>query len=1055
MSRGPRPAALARQARVPRRSRSLGACRPALPRRRLTFDLRRTEFDSNNNHLGFKYNQAPFARGKPLLSTIHRHMSSWSAHLEQSAKSLTRDLEGEAHFDAYQRALYSSDASMYQVRPLGVVWPKHAADIVATVQWCGEHQVPLVPRGSGTSLSGQSIGPGLVLDCSRYLNRVLDIDPKGATAQVEPGVVLDELNRAASKHGLQFGPEVATSSRANLGGMIGNNSAGARSIVHGKTVDHVLELETVLADGTQERFAPLTRAEWSRQALRSGLAGEIYRTVPTIIERHRSQIIERFPSLVRRVSGYNLDEFVPQCGARLQRPPLAAAAREAEARRYPGAEHNLAKLLVGAEGTLACITGARLNLVPIPAARGLVVAEFDSLAAAVDAVGPSLVHRPSAVEIFDRMILELAATNLEYRHYLDFVVGRPDSLVLVEVCDDSPAAVQRRLEALADELRARPGVSHVLATSNATLAAHIWACRKAALPLLMAIPGQRKPLAFVEDTAVDPSRLPEFVARFRQILSEAGTDGAFYGHASVGVLHIRPLIDTRQPDDLARMRTILDHVSDLVLEFGGAMSGEHGDGMARSYLNEKLFGSEVYQAFGELKAAFDPRGLFNPGKIVDGPPPTENLRHPPGERALPVETRFDFSSAGGLLGAAAACNGSGVCRKLRGGTMCPSYMATREEEHSTRGRANALRLVLTGALPASELTGPRLKQTYDLCLQCKGCKAECPTGVDVAKLKAEMLYQYQRQHGLGLGDRLLGNVARVNRLGSALAPVSNWVNGLPGAAWLRERWLGIDRRRSVPSFARHHFGRWFASRPAPPPGGRGPVVLLDDCLTSYCEPAVNRSAVLLLESQGYEVHLAGLECCGRALISKGMLDQARSMAQANLERLLPWAERGVAIVGTEPSCLLTLVDEYPDLVPGPAALRVAQAAKLWDTHWRQSEPPGRFRAAEQPLLLHGHCHQKAIVGLGDLAAVLEQVPGAEIQVVDSGCCGMAGSFGYEHYELSRAIGERVLLPAARAHRGQVLAPGFSCRQQMAHLAQVRSWHPVEWLAGQLTPRERG
>ena len=512
-----------------------------------------------------------------------------SAQLE---KSLRSNVSGEVFFDVYQRALYSTDASLYRIQPLAVVVPRTREDVVRTVRLAAEFGVPLVPRGSGTSLSGQSIGAGLVLDFSKYLNRIVELDAERATARVEPGVVLDQLNAAAAKHGLQFGPEVATSSRANLGGMIGNNSAGSRSIRHGKTVDHVTALDVLLADGSPARFEPVTPDQRSALAAGDNLVGRIYREVAQIVAENRDEIVARFPRVLRRVSGYNLDEFVPACHAAVAWPPNALRVRELDRQRYPGADFNLARLIVGSEGSLACVTEALVHLVPSPPQRAIVVLQFDSLTESVAQVNAILEHEPSAVEMFDGLILRLADHNLEYRRYLDFVVGRPESVLIAEFSGQDAIDVRRRAETLAARMRSVPSVSRVLEALDRRMCDHIWACRKAALPLLMSVPGSRKPVAFVEDTAVDPRKLPEFAGRFREILIRNGTDGAFYGHASVGCLHIRPMIDAANRDDLARLERIANEVADLVLEFGGAMSGEHGDGLARSFLNEKLFGPE-------------------------------------------------------------------------------------------------------------------------------------------------------------------------------------------------------------------------------------------------------------------------------------------------------------------------------------------------------------------------------------------------------------------------------------------------------------------------------
>jgi len=970
------------------------------------------------------------------------------------AQFLQNRLSGDVFFDEYRRALYSTDASIYQIMPIGVLLPRTQEDVVCTVQAAIEHNLALIPRGGGTSLSGQSIGAGLIIDFSKYMNRI-EIDPQARTARVQPGVVLDQLNAAAAPHGLQFGPDVATSSRANIGGMIGNNSAGARSIWHGKTVDNVIELDVVLSDGSTITFAPLTPEQLRQQQSRTDLVGHIHREVPRIIAEHRTEIAARFPPILRRVSGYNLDEFVPECRGRYSTPRLVEGALANEAAKYPGASFNLSKLLVGGEGSLGTITAALVHLLPLPKVRGILVLHFDSMAHAVASVGTILSCEPSAAELLDGLIVRLAKQSLEYRNYLDFVVGEPESLVLVEFNGAHADEVQAKVDTLTKLLKGQPGLFHLLTALDKKQCDHVWACRKAALPLLLGLPGARKPVAFVEDGAVAPERLSHFVERFEEIMARNGTEGAFYGHASVGCLHVRPMLDLSQQIDIDRLERISLEVCDLVLEFGGAMSGEHGDGLARSYLNEKLFGRQIYGAFKQIKAAFDPHNRMNPGKVVDGPSPVENLRYGADYRTMSMPTTFDFSREGGFARAVELCNGAGVCRKLQTGTMCPSFMVTRDEEHSTRGRANALRMVLSGALPPEELTGQRLFATYDLCLQCKGCKAECPSNVDVAKLKMEFLNGYYRQHGAPLGTRLMARASTINKLGSALAPVSNWAAKLPGAGWLTERLLGIDARRPLPRFERNHFRKWFGNSRAEsnnkhPQYSRGPIVLLDDCLTSYCEPGVNRAAVEVLEAAGYEVHLAGLECCGRTWASKGFLTEAQTLARRNIELLLPWAQRGVPIVGCEPSCLLMLVDEYQDLVPGEDARTVAAHSALVDTHLVQAKIDLPFRAKPQDIVLHGHCHQKALVGVQDTQAALAMLPGAKVQLVDSGCCGMAGSFGYEHYETSMAIGERVLFKAVRnAPTSTIVAPGFSCRHQIEHGAGRQAKHPVQVLAEQL------
>jgi FAD/FMN-containing dehydrogenase/Fe-S oxidoreductase len=968
-----------------------------------------------------------------------------SLELEKLLKERTA---GDVFFAEFDRALYSTDASIYQIMPQGVFLPRSHEDVVAATELAARFGLAIVPRGGGTSLSGQSIGAGLIVDFSKYMSRI-SIDPHSRTARVQPGVVLDQLNAAAAPHGLQFGPDVATSSRANLGGMLGNNSAGARSIWHGKMVDSVIAVDIVLADGTSTTFAPMTPSELKHARAAGGLLGNVHREVARVVTDNRAEILRRFPPILRRVSGYNLDEFVPECRTRFPQPRLLIEARANQRRMYPDAEWNLASLIVGAEGTLGTVTEALVHLLPLPKVRGILVLHFDSMTHAVESVGTILSCNPSAAELLDGLILRLAEKSLEYRHYLDFVVGHPESLVLVEFNGDSTDEVQSKADELIGKLQGQPGLFHILPALEKSMCDHVWACRKAALPLLLGVPGARKPVAFVEDGAVSPEHLSEFVAAFREIMTRHDTDGAFYGHASVGCLHIRPMLDMTSPIDIARLERISEEVCSLVMRFGGAMSGEHGDGLARSYLNERLFGSRLYSAFKEIKAAFDPANRLNPGKVVDGPSPIENLRFGAKYQAIEPPTTFDFSREGGFARAVELCNGAGVCRKLQTGTMCPSFMVTRDEEHSTRGRANALRMVLSGALDAKELTGDRLLATYDLCLQCKGCKAECPSNVDVAKLKMEFLDGYYREHGAPLGIKLIAHAATLNRLGSAVAPLSNWAATWPGATWLANKILGIDPRRPLPRFERNHFRKWFRHRGGriEPNAPRGPIVLLDDCLTSYCEPTVNRAAVQVLEAAGYEVHLAGLPCCGRTLASKGFLREAKQLAEENLEMLVPWARRHIPIVGCEPSCLLMLVDEYPDLIPGPDATAVAKCAALIDSHLIRAGVDLAARPDPEKLLLHGHCHQKALVGVRDTQQALAQLGGATVTIVDSGCCGMAGSFGYEHYDVSMAIGERVLFPAVRkASDATIIAPGFSCRHQIEHGTGRKAKHPIEWLA---------
>lgn len=944
-------------------------------------------------------------------------------------KHLRHNVEGEVRFDDTTRKLYSTDASIYQIEPLGVVLPRSQEDLRTAVQIAVEMHIPVVPRGGGTSLSGQSIGAGVVIDCSKYLNRILEIDAENHRARVEPGVVLDQLNAAGLPHGLQFGPDVATANRANLGGMIGNNSAGSHSIVHGKTIDHVRKLSVLLADGSRQTFGTVNPADWQTHE-NASFTGSLYRAVRQTCHDNADAIARRFPKILRRVSGYNLDVFTSSNG-------------------HPVGLH---QLIVGSEGTLAMIAEAELNLVRRPKAVGLLIPQFDSLAAALDALAPCLEAKPSAVELLDHHLLELASHNLVLKNAMSAVRGRPRALFMVEFSGENSAEVTDRIERLQRRLTGIPGMTAVLPAIDPELRNPLWNLRNAAVPLLLGLPGDRKPVTFIEDTAVAPERLPEYAARFREVLARHGTEGAFYGHASVGCLHIRPLLNLKDPSDVARMREIAQEITELVKDFGGCLSGEHGDGLARSEWNRTMFGDAVYEAFRTIKQAFDPHHLFNPGKVVDAPRMTDNLRYGDGYAPRAPETIFDYDRQGGFVRAVELCNGAGVCRKTQGGTMCPSYRATRDEMDSTRARANVLRLALTSAEPLKELRGGEVHGVLDLCLMCKACKSECPSNVDMAKLKAEVLHLRYRSRRRPLGHLVQAHLPRLNELSSRFSLLVNLLSSVPPFRWLVKKIAGIDRRRSLPKVYFRHLRRWFPRhRRQPQAGSLGMVLLLDDCFSTFNEPKVARSAVKVLETAGYRVQLAGLTCCGRTLLSKGYLDEARELVERQAPALAQRLESGLPILGLEPSCLLTLIDEWPELCPGPATATIARHAHLADGWLAHELKAGRcslkLRKREGSCLLHGHCHQKALNRLDGTTTLLRMIPGLDVRVLDSGCCGMAGSFGYEHFEVSARIAALDLLPALESDRDALIAaPGTSCRHQIKDLTHRRALHPMEIIA---------
>ena len=941
---------------------------------------------------------------------------------------LKKRIEGEIRFDRYSRLLYSTDASIYQIEPIGVVVPRHKADVQAAIEIANKLGVTILPRGGGTSLAGQAVGHSVVLDFSKYMQNVLEVNQEELWCRVQPGLVQDELNAHVRGMGLQFGPDTSTSNRATIGGMIGNNSSGAHSLTYGKTLDHVLELRVLLSDGSEVVLKDLSPDMIESKSRVDSIEGRAYREVFRLASQHKNEIIARYPKIMRRVSGYNLDEFVkPQ-------------------------SFNLSRMIVGSEGTLATIVEAKMRLVPKPKWTAMNVIHFNDDIEALQCAQTILRTRPYAMESTDKMVLNLARGNIEQSRKLGFVQGSPDSLLMVEYAGETENEVKEQVYKL-EELRKREkiGYAATLAFKPDEVKA-IWGVRKAGLGLLLGMKGDKKPIAFVEDTAVAPEKLPEFIRRFREVVSQHDTIAGYYGHCSVGCMHIRPLINLKETTEKAKMVSIANAISDLVLEFNGSMSGEHGDGLARSHFNAKLFGPALYDAFRQIKRAFDPKNLMNPGKIVDAPAMTESLKISPQYKPWEPRTSLDFSGQGGFARAVEMCSGMAECRKKLDGTMCPSYMGTLDEEHSTRGRANALRNAISGRSPQEEFTGKRLYEVMDLCLECKACKAECPSNVDMAKLKYEFLDHYHRANGMPIRNRIFGAVETVNRIGSSLAPLSNWVASSAVNRWLMDFFAGIDRRRPLPKFAGETFETWFRKHTPEGKGSNGEVVLFHDTFNNYNTPHVAIAATRFLERAGYRVLLSQKKCCGRPMISKGMLAEAKENAAWNVEKLAPLAERQIPVVGLEPSCLLTLRDEYPEFIRTSAAKSVANNSFLFDEFVIREIQAQRItlltNGSATKALLHGHCHQKALVGTAPTLAMLKAA-GYEVSEVDSGCCGMAGSFGFEkeHYDLSTKIGSRRLAPAIKGHEDdvQIVAAGISCRQQIEHLTGKTAKHPAELL----------
>ena len=958
------------------------------------------------------------------------------SYIESLVEELKRQVVGEVRFDRMTRILYSTDASIYQIEPIGVVIPKTDEDVIAVIETANRYGIPVLPRGGGTSLAGQTVGEAIVIDFSKYMRKVAEINAEEGWVRTQPGIILDELNQRLEPYQMMFAPDPSTSDRANVGGALGNNSCGAHSIMWGKTIDNLRELDVVLSNGDTAHYGPLSEEQLEEKMGHEGLQAEIYRKLFAIGEANRDEVLARYPKILRRVGGYNLDEFIGD------------------------GDFNMARFVVGSEGTLVAITEAKLRIVPRPKTKALAVLHFKDLLESMEATVAILELDPAAVELIDSMIIRQARSNLEYSRTMDFIEGDPDALLIVELVGEAEAELEAKLDRLEERMR-RSGLGYaVRRVMKPEDQARVWAVRKAGLGLMMSAPGDAKPLPFVEDTAVSPELLPQFVKRFDEIVREHGTTAGYYGHASVGCLHIRPLLNLKRQDDVDRMLSIATQISDLVLEFGGAMSGEHGDGLVRSVWNEKMFGSQLYGAFREVKRAFDPKGTMNPGKIVDSPPITENLRVSPAYRSLDVKTGFAFSEEGSFASAIEMCNGQGACRKVLSGTMCPSYMATRDEEHSTRGRANALRAAMSGAMPAGSLTSKRLYDVLDLCLECKGCKAECPSNVDMAKLKYEFLDGYHKANGHPLRNLIFGHIAALSRWGSFLAPVSNWSLRLGAFRELLEQYGGIDRRRRLPEFASQTFVQWFRARESSSasPSPRGQVLLFPDTFTNYNHPELGRAAVKVLERLGYRVILPPAKCCGRPMLSKGMMDKARNNAQLNVESVYPYVERGVKLVGLEPSCILSFRDDYVDLLGGDArAKAVSKNTMLIEEfviYAQQEEGVSlEFKNSPGKLLFHAHCHQKALVGTRPAMEVLRSIPECDLLEIKSGCCGMAGAFGFEkeHYDISLKIGEQLLFPAIRSQEGDftLASEGVSCRQQIEHGTGKKVRHLVEVLADAL------
>jgi len=984
------------------------------------------------------------------------------AHIGDSALAsrLERETEAEVLFDSFSRGRYSTDASIYQIEPLGVTVPKTRADVAAIMEIAAQEGIPVLPRGGGTSQCGQTVGEALVVDVAKYLNQVLDFDSQSRTAWVEPGLVLDHLNAVLKPHGLWFPVDVSTGSRATIGGMAGNNSCGARSIRYGPMRDNVRAIDAVLTNGTEMRFGEVS--DNTSGATQTAAQEELVSRMLDIGRREAGEIKEQFPDLMRRVGGYNIDALTPG-GARRGSWSQSTVGR-------PQTHPNLAHLLVGSEGSLAFSTRIQLDLQPLPAHKALGVCHFPTFHAAMESAQHIVKLEPAAVELVDRTMIELSRDIAMFRPVVEqFVRGKPDAILLVEFAGDDGDEQLRRLKQLGELMGDLGFPGDAVEVTNPAFQKDIWEVRKSGLNIMMSMKGDGKPISFIEDCAVALEDLAEYTARLTDVFHRHGTTGTWYAHASVGCLHVRPILNLKQEADATKMRAIAEEAFAMVREYKGSHSGEHGDGLVRSEFHEPMFGTRMIRTFEEVKGAFDPTGLMNPGKIVNPPRMDDRslFRFKPGYRVPPLETVFDWSPWGGFGGAVEMCNNNGACRKSPAGVMCPSFRATGDERHLTRGRANTLRLAISGQLGPAALTSDHMLDTMKLCVGCKGCKRECPTGVDMARMKIEFLHHYRARHGLRLFDRLVAYLPRYAPLASRFGWLLNLRNSISGLAWLGQMLAGFSAARKLP----HWHAKPFQPKAMELGDPAGPeVVFWTDTFNTYFEPENARAAVRVLAAGGYHILMPRAAdggrplCCGRTFLSAGLVDEAKKEASRSLEALRPFIARGIPIIGLEPSCLLTLRDEFLAMGLGNDAKALSTHAILLEEFLAAEMESGRLNIDLNPqpkgrALLHGHCHQKAFDAMSDVEKVLGLVPELEIETVESSCCGMAGAFGYEveNQEVSMRMGELSLFPSVRDQNPDclIVADGTSCRHQIADGTGRQAVHVVRILDAALNNERRG
>lgn len=948
-------------------------------------------------------------------------------------KELKDKTSAEIHFDPIHLRAYSVDASIYEIEPIGVVVPKTKQDLIQTVKIASSHQIPVIPRGAATGITGACLGRGLIIDTSKYLNHILKIDYEREYAVCEPGVVQDFLNQALAPHGYRLGPDTSTGDRATLGGMMANNSAGARSLLYGKMVDHVEAVELILYTGEILYFQAIDDDTWKAKRKQQDHEGQIYREIYRIRNTYREEIEDHFPKIPRRASGYNLDELI---------------------KPYP---LNIAKLITGSEGTLGIATEITLKISKKPQFLGLCIVHFDEINEGMHTIPEMLQHHPIALEMIDDQIMRMARLSPSVKGKLEWLKNTPKMVFVAEFAGNSTEDVLNKLAAFeADMIHKKIGY-HTIKLTDPQKMNHVWEVRKAGLGLLLSRRTYSRAIAFIEDFSLSPDQLPSFMEKFQRYLQSVNKEAGIYGHVGPGCMHVRPYIDLRKKEELILMQKMMDDVSTLILEHHGSMSGEHGDGILRTWLNKKMFGEHIYQAFVELKAVFDPKNLMNPGKMVHGQSLLENLRIDPDTKINPVQTYLNFNREGGFELAVDLCNGNGFCRK-KSTLMCPSFQASGDEYDTTRARAQALRAAIHGKLSNNGMTSREIYDVLDLCLECKGCKTECPSQVDMAKMKAEFLYHYQEKHGYSLRNRLFGHLAKLNQIASYFPSFYNWIIRSKLSKWILQQ-IGISPKRPLPLLAKQRFSHWFNLQ-TQSEEQKETVVLFNDTYSEFYCPEIGQAAFMILQKLGYKVIVPPWTCCGRPLISKGMLRQAKHRALTLINLLFPYSQKGIKIIGLEPSCLLTIKDDFQDLLGQKEFEMVENVMKactsfdeFLSSHLQDGRLPLPLKDESHVFKLHGHCHQKSLIGMSPTLQVLRSLPGSTVSEINSGCCGLAGSFGYEqeHHDFSMKIGELVLFPTIRSSpKGTIIvADGFSCRAQIQHGTSYTAKHLAEVIADSL------